>query len=238
WPQFVKEESGNPQISPADYEADPALESQIFGCDLWLEVTATSSPSGCDKRIDMMLVLDRSGSIDAGELAQLKTAAKAFVDAIAPTATGSHVGMVSFATFATLDQHLTDNATSTKAAIDALVAVGFTNLKDAIDLATGEFANPGDGHDRDDSIAPDKMVIITDGAPNRPLPSNTATTTAAIAADNARAAGIEIFVVGVGVSSSTEAYLKTDIADDENHYFAAANFEELQAILEDLATCP
>ena len=83
-----------------------------------------------------------------------------------------------------------------------------------------------------------KMVIITDGAPNRPLPSTTADDVAAASADAARAAGIEIFVLGVGVSASTETYLKTEIADDASHYFSVANFASLEAALLEIASCP
>lgn len=39
WPNFVREESGNPGIDVEAYKADPALEHVIFGCDLWVEVT-------------------------------------------------------------------------------------------------------------------------------------------------------------------------------------------------------
>ena len=38
WATFVKTESGNANIDPADYMADPLLEHAIYGCDLWLEV--------------------------------------------------------------------------------------------------------------------------------------------------------------------------------------------------------
>ena len=35
----------------------------------------------------------------------------------------------------------------------------------------------------------------------------------------------------------TETFLKTDIADDEAHYFAAADFDELQTVLQGLVAC-
>lgn len=237
WNKFVL--GVNPTVeNPNDYIQPATNEGKLFGCDLWLEVTDKRPPFGCLKQVDLMLVLDRSGSIDASELATLKSAAKSFVDDIGPTASTSHVGMSSFETTATLDQHLTDSGTTVKASIDALVSGGFTNLAGGIDLATGELANPGDGHDRPDGDSPDVMVIITDGAPNRPSPIATAQAQAAAEADAARADGIEVFVVGVGVTSSTETYLKTEIADDAVHYFAAADFSALGAILEDLAQCP
>ena len=237
WSKFVL--ASNPSVqNPNDYIQPGANEGKLFGCDLWLEVTDKRPPFGCFKKLDLMLVLDRSGSIDATELATLKSAAKSFVDDIGPTASSSHIGMSSFATTSTLNLHLTDSSTTAKTAIDALVSGGFTNLAGGIDLATGELANPGDGHDRPDGDSPDVMVIITDGLPNRPSPIATAQALAAAAATSSRAAGIEVFVVGVGVTTSTEAYLKTKIADDAAHYFAAVDFNTLGNILEDLAQCP
>ena len=233
WAGFV--ESINPLANPNDYIQPLTNEHKLFGCDLWLQVTAKTPPIGCDEKIDLMLVLDRSTSINSGELSTLKDAAKAFVDAIAPAPDESHVGMSSFATGATLNQHLTAIGADVKTAIDALVASGLTNLAGGINLATGEL---DDAHEHERPAISDVMVIITDGAPNIPSPAATAQALAATAADNARDAGIEIFVVGVGVSVATETYLITEIANSEAHYFAAVDFNDLGAILQELASCP
>ena len=237
WADFVH--GINPDVNPDDYTQPIENEHKLFGCDLWLEITGKpTSTTGCLGKIDLMLVLDRSGSINSTELTTLKNAANSFVTALAPQADGVHVGQTSFSTTGTLDLHLTSNEADAHTAVNALVAGGFTNLLSGIQLANGELDNPGDGHDRDDTEAPDVMVIITDGAPNRPLPSITADDLAIAAADAARADGIEIFVVGVGVTASTETYLKTEIADDASHYFAAVDFSALEAILVALADCP
>lgn len=37
WDDFVH--SQNPDANPADYQLPPALEHEVFGCDLWIEVT-------------------------------------------------------------------------------------------------------------------------------------------------------------------------------------------------------
>jgi len=121
-------------------------------------------------------------------------------------------------------------------AINNLTAGGFTNLKEGIDLATAEMDDLHIPHER--PLVKDVIVIITDGAPNRPLPSGTADDVAAASANAARAAGIEVFVVGVGVSASTETYLKTEIADSEAHYFTADDFADLENALIELAGCP
>jgi len=235
WADFVR--NSNPadtEIDPLDYIQPIENEHELFGCDLWVEVfnisLAGTPPIGCGDALDMMLVLDRSGSI-GGDMPTLKTAAKAFVDAISPSAAGPHVGEVSFATTASLDEHLTDDAVAVKAAIDALVSSGLTALGDGINLAQGELDNPGDGHDRADASSPDYMVIITDGSPNTGADP-------VVAATAAKAAGTTIFVVGVGTSAGTSAFLRDSIATSPAHYFDAADFDDLEAILAGIVSCP
>jgi len=207
-----------------------------FTCDGTVpSVTPTPTPPLACSQADVMLVLDRSGSINSTELGQLKTAAKDFVDDLGLTPTGIHAGKSSFATTGNLNHHLTSDPTSLKTAIDAIVSGGFTNLKEGIDLAKTEMDNPGDSHDRSDGTSPDKMIIITDGHPNRPLPSGTAATVAKASADAARAAGVEVFVVGVGSDVNT-AYLQT-VADDASHYYSVSGYGGLQTILQNIDLC-
>lgn len=196
-------------------------------------ITPTPTPLAC-QQADVMLVLDRSGSISSTELAQLKTAAKLFVDDLGLTLTGIHAGKSSFATTGNLNHALTSNSVTLKATIDALVSGGFTNLKAGIDLASGELAG---GNDRPDGTSPDKMIIVTDGHPNRPLPPGTAAAAAKASADAARAAGTEVFVVGVGGDVNT-AYLQNDIANDPpGHYFSVSDYSGLQTALANLDLC-
>ena len=209
------------------------MEHQLFGCDLWLEVTGISLPGlGCNDELDLMLVLDRSGSIDAGELTTLKNAANAFVTALAPTAPGVHVGQTSFASNGSLDLHLTDDETAAHTAINALASTGLTNLFEGISLAMDELDNL---HAHERPTVKDVMIIITDGNPNQPDSVPNAEAVAKAEADAARAAGIEIFVVGIG-GDVDATYLQT-IADDNSHYFAAADFDDLQAVLTAIANC-
>lgn len=199
-------------------------------------ILPSPTPGPCNEQPDVMLVLDRSGSINSTELGQLKTAAKSFVDALAPTAPTAHVGFSSFSTTATLNHHLSADGTSVKNAIDLLTSSGLTNLQGGINLANTELGG-GDGHDRADGTSPDFMVIITDGNPNEPGTDTTARNLAAAAADAARTAGTVVYVLGVGGDVDT-AYLQTEIADDLAHYFSVANFSDLSAVLNDIANCP
>ena len=196
----------------------------------------------CDEEVDVMLVLDRSASIDAGELTTLKNAALAFVDALNPSPSGAHIGLVSFGTTATLDQTLTDSEATIDAAINAVsVSSGsFTNLQDGILDATTALSA---------GRPTDVMVIITDGAPTAsngnpngpvvdPLPLNTHSTAALNAANAADGAGIEIFVAGVGTNATTETYLEGNIATDPAHFFGVVDFDDLEAVLAALIDCP
>ncbi|MFH1956675.1 MAG: vWA domain-containing protein [Patescibacteria group bacterium] len=237
WADFVTRI--NPNANPADYVQPIANEHKIFGCDLWVEVYNISLPDGlgCRDKADVMQVLDRSGSISSSEMAVLKTAAKAFVSALAPESDGVHMGQTSFSDNGTLDLHLTDNVAAINLAIDGISPGGYTNLKEGIELATAELANPGDTHDRADVDSPDYMVIITDGAPNEPGTETQAKAAAIVAANAADTDGIIIYVVGVGTSEDTANWLKNNIATTPAHYFDASDWNALQQILESLAGC-
>jgi len=212
-------------------------DSQNYGCELWIEVTGISeSPAICEDKADLMLVLDRSGSISSPELLVLQNAAKGFATALAPSQDGIHMGQTSFSDNGSLDLHLTDNVANINSAIDGLIPAIYTNLYEGISLAKGELDNPGDGHDRADADSPDYMVIITDGDPNRPLPGDPEQL-AIDAAGAAKSAGVKIFVVGVGTTETTADWLKNNIASGPEYYFDAADFAALGTILQNIATC-
>lgn len=207
---------------------------------LELELPGGIPPSSdCTQKLDVMLVLDRSSSIDATELAALKTAANAFVGTLAPSVSGVHVGLASFASLATLNLHLSGDEATITSAINAIVRSAFsgadTNLVGGINFANGELDDAHVAHERPE--VPDKMVIITDGDPNVPGGQANAQALAAAAADAARTAGIEIFAVGVGTNATTTQYLTDEIADPAppTHYFSAASYNDLQTILTGLA---
>ena len=89
WEDFVA--THNDQAIAADFVGNPDDEHKVYGCDLWVEVTDVSLPGlGCKEKVDLMLVLDRSGSISNAELLTLQSAAKAFVDALALSTVGNH----------------------------------------------------------------------------------------------------------------------------------------------------
>jgi len=82
--------------------------------------------------IDVMLVIDRSGSMGGTLITDAKNAAKTFVD---NTCSSDLVGLASFSESATLDIGLTTDHNSIKTQIDALSTGGYTAIGDGIHTA-------------------------------------------------------------------------------------------------------
>lgn len=151
----------------------------------------------CRKPVDVMLVFDRSGSmdddgIDPGPgpcqnqpqpICDAKQAAKSFLDNFNPDI--DKAGLVSFSTTATLDEGLTSNINQVKNEIDSLTAGGRTAIGDGIQTANNELINNGR------SDVPWTQVLLTDGKNNEGIDPLTA-------ASNAAANNIVIYTIGLG----------------------------------------
>ena len=117
--------------------SNKTLGAQQMTCNGTLRVTLslTAAPDIITNPTDIVLVLDRSGSMTGQPLADLKLGAKTFIDIIAEATqgssdfigSGSRIGLVSFASGASIGMPLTDNVESLKNAVDALTASGSTN---------------------------------------------------------------------------------------------------------------
>ena len=171
----------------------------------------------------MIFLLDTSPSIYEA-FDTIKSAAHQFFDSLNPSPAGTHGGVIGFYDVPEVYQTLTGNRQLLHNAIDSFVIGPGTNIAAAIEAGTEEFSL----RDREDSVHPDFMVLLSDGLSPRE--------SARKAADQAKSAGITIYTVGIGEQAvgDNEQLLK-DIASSENHYFPSQDIQGLKKILEGLA---
>ena len=171
--------------------SNKVISTDRIACDGSLRVTLalTAAPDILTNPTDIVLALDRSGSMAGEPLANVKLGAKTFIDIIenatggsGQIGSGSRIGVVSFATNATDDTQLITSVDELKNAVDALSSDGSTNHADAFAKATQLF-DPLSGNAR-------VIVMFTDGNTTTGAPP-------APVAAAARAQGIIIYCIGL-----------------------------------------
>ncbi len=138
-----------------------AILARLFN----IEFVATAATGVAQKnRVEIMMVLDRSGSMSGTPISNLKTAARSFLDYYEDTQDEDRIGLVSFATGVRVDYSLNNNFYDPiRSAITALSATGATNIEDALSQAGAQFADqtPVAPADRVQQF----IVFFTDGRP-------------------------------------------------------------------------
>ncbi|HUH07005.1 MAG TPA: VWA domain-containing protein [Egibacteraceae bacterium] len=105
--------------------------------------------------LEVVLLIDTSGSMGASPMAAAKAAAIQFVGQMPPSA---QVGVIAFSTQPALVTGLTDDREATTAAIDGLQSGGRTALYDAISLGRQQFSDsPG---------VQRSLIVLSDGGDN------------------------------------------------------------------------
>ena len=183
--------------------------SQI-SCDgsLRVTLTLTAAPDISSNPTDIVLVLDRSGSMTGAPLESMKLGAKTFIDIIdeatdsasdGQIGSGSRIGVVSFSNTAAVNAGLITSVADLKGAVEGLTAGGTTNHADAFAKAAQLF----------DPASPNAkvMVMFTDGnTTSGPLPAPVAAA--------ARAQGIVIYCIGLIGSDGLDVDALNDWATD------------------------
>lgn len=209
------------------------ISSTQIDCDGTLKVTLalTATPDIVSNPTDIVLVLDRSGSMTGAPLVNMKAGAKTFIDIIDESTdssqdgnigSGSRIGIVSFASNASVDAQLITSVATLKAAVDGISAGGLTNHADAFTKAVQLF-DPTSSNAR-------VIVMFTDGkttvgAPPTPI------------AEAAKASGIIIYCIGLIGSDGIDVNVLNDWATDPvaSHVVVTPDDAELEQIFADLA---
>lgn len=194
-------------------------------------LSLTAAPDISANPTDIVLILDRSGSMAGSPLDSLKAAAKKFIDIIDESTDGdrdghigggSHIGIVSFATTATQNTPLTTSVAELTAAVEALRAMGSTNHEDAFTKALQLF-DPA-------STNAKIMILFTDGVTTAGGPPGPV-------AAAAKAQGVAIYAIGLSGNSGIDEQALRDWASDPDSAFVFITPDEgeLEQIFEDLA---
>lgn len=213
--------------------SNKVINTSQIDCNGSLRVTLalTAAPDIVSNPTDIVLILDRSGSMTGTPLANLKLGAKTFIDIISEATGGaadgeigfgSHIGIVSFAETATQDTQLITSVDELKNAVDMLNAGGNTNHADAFTKATQLF-------DPQSSNAK-VMVMFTDGNTTTGAPP-------APVAAQARAQGIIIYCIGLIGSDglNVDALNEWATDPDASHVAVTPDAEELEELFAELA---
>lgn len=206
--------------------------SQI-SCSETFKVTLalSAAPDIAANPTDIVLVLDRSGSMAGSPLANMKLGANTFIDIIDEATdstqdgnigSGSHIGIVSFADDATADTQLITSVDTLRDAVDALSAGGSTNHAAAFSKAV-ELFDPASANAK-------VIVMFTDGKTTAGLPP-------APVAAAARASGIIIYCIGLIGADGIDVNVLNDWATDPDasHVAVTPDDSDLEDLFADLA---
>jgi len=214
--------------------------------DITLTVNGAGDPVTARNKLDVMLVIDRSGSMAGTPLADCKTAAKSFIDNLDPLL--DEVGLVSYSATATLNHQLSSNFADVKTSIDGLASGGNTNIGDGVFDGQAELASV---RHRADAVP--VMIVLSDGVANEqhsgsgctvwPTVATTCTNDAINRAATAKTAGTIIYtiflnnLIGQGHPECVPLATSTlqTMASGPGNFYPAPTPADLQAIFDDIA---
>ena len=178
----------------------------------------------CKDKIDLIAVIDSSGSISPDDFETVKEFVLKFTNEFQIGPNRARFGVITFSN----DARVNINLGEINAAFEFRKAVnqiqfqpGLTNTATAIELARQQFRQNGQ------QDTPHVLLVVTDGRSN----DRDATLQAAA---NTRAHDIEVFTIGVGSNVDTDELNAVASDPDSKHVFLLADFS-FDSLLQPLA---
>lgn len=167
-----------------------------------------------DAPLDVVMVIDTSGSMEGAALAATKEAAKAFLDSLAPD---DRVALIHFGDQVVAPLDFTDDRAATVAAIDALVARGNTALYQATTVGALKAATS--------TAARRAVILLSDGADF----GGRSVATRAESLGAAAAGAVPVFAIAQGTDLD-RPYLQELANVTRGRYLEAPRPEDLHAL--------
>ncbi|MGV3484561.1 MAG: VWA domain-containing protein [Planctomycetaceae bacterium] len=137
----------------------PLFFGQMFGVPLF-EPRATATATYRDR--DVVLVVDRSGSMQGTKFSDLRNAINVFVNTLSQTPVEEFVGLASYSDTSTADVPLTQNLSLVGNAFRVMPVAGLTSISGGMDAGESVFRTAGPR-----PYVEKTMIVMTDGNHNR-----------------------------------------------------------------------
>ncbi len=231
---FVSQNQQKSNTKASTPTNNTALQNAAFSC--------SNAP------VDIMLIIDRSGSMSntlgttsTTKLKAAITAAQTFVTTLSQN-TNNRVGLATFSTTSTLDSALTSDFNSVKTKIGSLTATGNTCTQCGITTANQEVAKDGR------SGIKKVVVLLTDGIANT-VPGNSNKVAASVAESGAitvvksgyAANNTTFFTIGLGNKDGNtetginETFLKQIATLTSGQYYYSPDSSQLNSIYQSIS---
>jgi len=162
-PTFNASQVDNFRISVDGSVNTQSYFANVFGVNV---VVVNNSAIAKKNAVEIMLVLDRSGSMAGEPIRDLKAAANSFVSFFEDTQAEDNLGLISFATGVTVNVPLQNNFVGAmRGAINSMNAVGATNAEDALDRADGSSGFTNQSGLPGDQRRQQYLIFFSDGNP-------------------------------------------------------------------------
>ncbi|WP_129671862.1 VWA domain-containing protein [Candidatus Chloroploca sp. Khr17] len=182
-------------------------------------VEVTFDTGKCTEPLDLMLVLDGSGSISSTNFRQMRDFVRNLVNSYTVSPDDARVGIAQFGTQGRgrYELRLADDPSVVLARVNAMTQLdGYTDIQEGLQLGREELAANGRAG------VPQVMILLTDGAHNQggdPVEE----------AQLVRDAGMHLFAIAVG--SGPNLPQLNALTADPDRVFSVSNFASLSTIL-------